>query len=118
MADDDGAALRAYHEQTKHSLASLRRDPHALDWDTMPRPFKVYPDLAPIPLPRDVEASSRPALASLADASGAGDAALDVRLLARLLYFSAGVLRHRTYPGGEIFFRAAACTGALYHIEL
>src|SRR5262249_26071512 len=29
-----------------------------------------------------------------------------------------GVLRHRTFPGGEIWFRAAACTGALYHVDL
>ena len=35
-----------------------------------------------------------------------------------LLYFSAGVTRRRTFPSGEIYFRAAACTGALYEIEL
>src|SRR5207248_1919091 len=35
-----------------------------------------------------------------------------------LLYFSAGITRRRAYPGGEIDFRAAACTGALYEIEL
>src|SRR4029077_17498355 len=35
-----------------------------------------------------------------------------------LLYLSAGITRHRKYPGGEIYFRAAACTGALYEIEL
>jgi SagB-type dehydrogenase family enzyme len=38
--------------------------------------------------------------------------------LARLLYFSAGITKQRAYPGGEIYFRAAACTGALYEIEL
>jgi SagB-type dehydrogenase family enzyme len=27
------------------------------------------------------------------------------------------VLRRRPYPGGEILYRAAACTGALYHID-
>jgi SagB-type dehydrogenase family enzyme len=39
-------------------------------------------------------------------------------LLASLLYFSAGITKRKQYPGGEILFRAAACTGALYHIEL
>jgi SagB-type dehydrogenase family enzyme len=39
--------------------------------------------------------------------------------LARLLHFSAGVTRKRVYPGGQtMYFRAAACTGALYHIDL
>jgi SagB-type dehydrogenase family enzyme len=38
--------------------------------------------------------------------------------LAVLLFLSAGITKRRTYPGGEIYFRAAACTGALYHIDL
>ena len=39
-------------------------------------------------------------------------------MIAQLLYLSAGITRHRKYPGGEIYFRAAACTGALYEVEL
>jgi len=39
-------------------------------------------------------------------------------MLASLLYFSAGITKRKAYPGGEILFRAAACTGALYHVEL
>jgi SagB-type dehydrogenase family enzyme len=38
--------------------------------------------------------------------------------LAELLFLSAGVTKRRQYPGGEMLFRAAACTGALYHIDL
>jgi SagB-type dehydrogenase family enzyme len=34
------------------------------------------------------------------------------------LFLSAGITRRRRYAGGEILFRAAACTGALYHIDL
>jgi SagB-type dehydrogenase family enzyme len=114
----DADAIRAYHEQTKHSPARLRSDPHGLDWANMPRPFKIYVDLDPIPLPRDFASSTWPALAAIGDAGrAAGGLPLDRRVLAHLLYFSAGVLRHRTYPGGEVFYRAAACTGALYHID-
>jgi SagB-type dehydrogenase family enzyme len=119
---DDGAAraMLEYHEVTKHSFDSVYRRPHHLDWDVMPRPFKVYPELEPLPLPRDFTSSPRPALAAVADpgASAAGAVALDRRLLAHLLYFTAGVLRRRTFPGGEVFFRAAACTGALHHVDL
>jgi SagB-type dehydrogenase family enzyme len=114
----DVDAIRAYHEQTKHSVARLRSDPHTLDWGNMPRPFKVYVDLEPLALPLDFASSTWPALAAIADRGrAAGGLPLDRRTLAHLLYFSAGVLRHRTYPGGEIFYRAAACTGALYHID-
>jgi SagB-type dehydrogenase family enzyme len=39
--------------------------------------------------------------------------------LAYVLLYAAGVTRRRFYPGhGEMLFRAAACTGALYHIDL
>jgi SagB-type dehydrogenase family enzyme len=50
--------------------------------------------------------------------SSRADAVPGVQDLARLLYFSAGITKQRAYPGGEIYFRAAACTGALYEIEL
>src|SRR4029453_13520321 len=114
----DVDAIRAYHEETKHSLARLRGDPHTLDWPNMPRPWKVYVDLEPLALPRDFASSTWPALAAIADRGrAAGGLPLDRRTLAHLLYFSAGVLGHRKYPGGEIFYRAAACTGALYHID-
>jgi SagB-type dehydrogenase family enzyme len=120
MSSDRGAALRDYHERTKHSFASVHRDPHSLDWDIMPRPFKVYTDLDAIPLPRDFMTSRRPALAAIAHPGDEPEDGppLDQAQIARLLYFSAGIVRHRKYPGGEIFFRAAACTGALYHIDV
>ena len=36
-----------------------------------------------------------------------------------MLFFSAGITRKRTYPGGgEIYFRAAPSTGALYQTEV
>ena len=120
MDNHDLAEIWAYHDGTKHSVESVYRSGHHLEWAIMPRPFKVYPDLEPIPLPQDFTSATRPALAALADRgtpSGEGPR-LGRTALARLLYFSAGVLRRKTYAGGEIYFRAAACTGALYHIDL
>ena len=38
--------------------------------------------------------------------------------LAKLLHYSAGITRTLRFDGGVMAFRAAACTGALYHIEL
>ena len=39
--------------------------------------------------------------------------------LAYALFYAAGITKRRVYPGyGEMLFRAAACTGALYHIDL
>jgi len=120
MNSDVSAAWR-YHNGTKHSVASLRAHRHYLDWETKPRPFKVYPTLEPIPLPRDLPASRMPALAAIAtlETSHSKDEYHpDLTTLTRLLHFSAGITRKKVYPDGqEHHFRAAACTGALYHID-
>ena len=120
MASSDVAAAREYHEATKHSLDSVRRDRHVLDWENQPRPYKVYTDLDPLPLPGEHVTSDAPALTVIA-ASEAGQAERrvpDLATIATILHYSAGITKHLRYPGGLMAFRAAACTGALYHIEL
>ncbi|MEE9235693.1 MAG: SagB family peptide dehydrogenase, partial [Candidatus Acidoferrales bacterium] len=108
-----------YHHGTKHSYESVRTNPHFLDWSNRPRPFKLYPALDPLPLPRDLPQTNVPALAALAPgAVPAGDVVPELSTLAHILYFSAGITRRKTYPVGEVLFRAASCTGALYEIEL
>jgi SagB-type dehydrogenase family enzyme len=116
---DIDAALK-YHEGTKHSYLSVRSNRHVLDWANQPLPFKVYPDIERIALPRDVPQTGVAALAAIsADVRvPSSDAVPDLQDLARILFFSAGITRQRKYTGGEIYFRAAACTGALYEIEL
>jgi len=108
-----------YHNATKHSYASIRSNLHSLDFANQPLPFKVYPTLEPLSLPSQVAQSGVAALSAIAGSVVAvTDAAPDLQAVAQLLYLSAGITRHRKYPGGEIYFRAAACTGALYEIEL
>jgi SagB-type dehydrogenase family enzyme len=58
------------------------------------------------------------ALSAISQSVPSSRADSDLQDLARILYFSAGITKQRKYPGGEIYFRAAACTGALYEIEL
>jgi SagB-type dehydrogenase family enzyme len=113
------AALK-YHEATKHSYLSVRSNRHVLDWANQPLPFKIYPDIERIALPRDVPQTGVAALAAISAnvRAPSGDAVPDLQDLARMLFFSAGITKQRKYPGGEIYFRAAACTGALYEIEL
>jgi SagB-type dehydrogenase family enzyme len=122
MTNRDIEAAWNYHNATKHSVARLRANPHSLDWENKPRPFKVYPKIEPIPLPREVPMAAVPALTALArkDVTSSGQAVTpDLVSLARLLHFSAGITRRRVYPSGEeVHFRAAACTGALYHIDI
>ncbi|HKV81932.1 MAG TPA: SagB/ThcOx family dehydrogenase [Candidatus Sulfotelmatobacter sp.] len=109
-----------YHDGTKHSYWSVRNHSHLLDWANRPLPFKIYPKIEPLPLPRDVPQTGVAALSAISEPvpSSRADAVPGVQDLARLFYFSAGITKQRAYPGGEIYFRAAACTGALYEIEL
>ena len=120
MKNRDTQASWSYHEATKHSYASVRANTHVLDWANRPLPFKIYPAIEPLTLPRDVTQTGVSALSAIAQhlRSPSGEGAPDFKDLSRLLYFSAGITRHRKYAGGEIYFRAAACTGALYEIEL
>ena len=114
----DHDASRRYHEVTRHSRESVRASSHGLDWSNKPEPFKIYPDLPVTPLPRDFPVPTMDALAAI---SGEVDAAapLDLERLAALLFFSAGVTRRQTYPGGGVmYFRAAPSTGALFQTEV
>jgi len=109
-----------YHDGTKHSYFSVHSNRHGLDWANRPLPFKVYPTVERIALARDVPQTGVAALAAVSAEVRAvsGDAVPELQDLTRLLFFSAGITKQRKYPGGEIYFRAAACTGALYEIEL
>jgi SagB-type dehydrogenase family enzyme len=88
----DVAAASEYHERTKHSLESVRRSAHRLDWENRPHPFKHYVGLEARALPRE---------------------------LAHLLQWGAGVVRTRTLPGGDVYsFRTYSSAGALYPVEV
>ncbi len=120
MANPDIQAAWKYHNDTKHSYWSIRNNPHFLDWVNRPLPFKIYTAMELFQLPRDVPQTGVAALSAISEPvpSSPADSVPRLQDLARILYFSAGITKQRAYPGGEIYFRAAACTGALYEIEL
>jgi SagB-type dehydrogenase family enzyme len=99
---------------------SIRTSPHLLDWNNKPLLFKIYPTLEVMRLPRDFRDSRVPALSAIAAnaAQAEAEAIPGLDTLAQILFFSAGVTKSKKHSQGETFFRAAACTGALYEIEL
>ena len=120
MPNRDLDATWKYHNGTKHSYLSLRVHPHFLDWENKPLLFKIYPTLEITRLPKDFRQTGVSALSAIASPGTAAQGEIQPSLedIAQLLFFSAGVTRSRKFPGGETFFRAAACTGALYEVEL
>ena len=117
-ANRDIRVARDYHDRTAHSDWSVRQSGHYLDWEIKPLPYKVYPDLPAIRLPRDLPLPAADALEALSGVSGSGGS-FTLEALATLLFFSAGLTKKKTYPGGEkMHFRAAPSTGALYQTEV
>jgi SagB-type dehydrogenase family enzyme len=122
VASENVEVARGYHERTKHSEERLRASPHHLDWENQPVPFKLYRDLEAIPLPRQLEPGTVSALRaislSVARETGPTEQVPGLHALARVLYYSAGITKVRRSPGGDVYFRAASNTGALYHVDL
>lgn len=110
-----------YHEDTKHTRARLGAIRRLPDPDNRPLPYKVYPTLTPLRMPSVFS----PGGLSTVQALGAGVRsaaphvpALDIDTLARVCLFSNGITRRVRRAGVETAYRAASCTGALYHLEL
>ena len=120
VMNGDLDATWAYHNGTKHSYQSVRSDRHYLDSQNRPLPFKIYTSLEPIPLSRAASGSEYPALKAISSPEHHVDdsSVPNMAMLAQLLYYSAGITRRKQYADREILFRAASCTGALYHIDL
>jgi SagB-type dehydrogenase family enzyme len=88
-----------------------------LDPANRPRPFKVYPDLEPVLLPRQILRSSRPASELLSGRRGP-PAELGDELLGTLLFLAAGVTRSTTRGDERVWFRAAMSAGNLHPVEV
>lgn len=121
VANRDTQAAWEYHDGTKHPNGGFLDWWYEFDPSLRPWPFKEYRDLPPRDLPLDTHELGVPALEAICVHDGAtGTAhAVDLPALTRLFYYAAGITKWLTRgPGEKIPFRAAACTGALYHIEI
>jgi SagB-type dehydrogenase family enzyme len=118
-ANSDISRAWNYHNTTKHSQWSVHSSRHYLDWANQPIPLKIYTTIDPIPLPRNTDQTGISALSAISAPEAASETNTIPSLadLARLLFFSAGITKKKSYTGGEIYFRAASCTGALYEFE-
>ena len=121
MSNNDSQMALRYHRETSHSLQSLRSNAWRLDWSNRPIAYKIYSSLEPLPLPGDFAPLPTTAFDAIASAGlvFAGEQVPDVETLARLCFFANGITKRGHLASGQAFaLRAAACTGALYHIEV
>lgn len=111
---------REYHVRTNHTPEGLRDDDFRLDHANRPRPYKRYVDLPVVELSGDGEPPTAPALSTIAtsrpnpsDTTTTGEP--DLHALCR---YAGGVMKTLERQGRPVRFRAAACTGKLYHVDL
>jgi SagB-type dehydrogenase family enzyme len=113
---------REYHERTKHSPRSVRERSVRMDPSNRPRPYKTYEDLPRVAPPGEPDPPDEPVLSAIAQPRAepscgptepSGDP--DVRTLC---HYAAGVTKELERRGRTMRFRAASCTGKLYHVDL
>jgi SagB-type dehydrogenase family enzyme len=118
MVDRKGVGALEYHERTSHTPRSVRRASPGLDFENEPRPYKRYEALPRVEL-GGIRPPQLPALSAIAEPGpdGSGSREPDLEALATLCYHAAGVTKRIRRGNREMEFRAAAATGALYHID-
>ena len=102
MTGESSYTARAYHEATKHHrgyVAASRR----VDATLVPKQYKRYMGVPEVTLPPPSTATAT---------------TFDAQTLSTLLHYTAGIVRRREVDGRTLEFRAASCTGALYHVEV
>src|SRR5690242_4096248 len=110
---------REYHESTKHSVESLRRERHLLDWANMPDPFRQYEGVPVLDLPADPPAPEVPALEVLQGGSGFNGASDGPTFLSQLLFYSAAISASKRVPstGYKYALRVNPSSGNLHPTE-
>jgi SagB-type dehydrogenase family enzyme len=99
---------REYHELTKHSVESLRRTQHYLDWANMPNPFRHYEGVPVLDLPADPPAPPISALQVLEGKTGNTLARDGAQFLSQLMFYSASISASKRVPS----------TGAVYALRV
>jgi SagB-type dehydrogenase family enzyme len=110
---------REYHEFTKHTVESLRRNPHILDWENMPDPFRHYEGAPLLDLPADPPPLETPVLQVLQGVSGVTSASNGPAFLSQLLFHSAAISASKRVPstGFRYALRVNPSSGNLHPTE-
>ncbi len=87
-----------YHDSTKHSVESLRKTPHRLDWPNMPDPFRYYEGVPVLDFPADPPFPKTPLLDVLHGTSEVTPAGDGSTFLSELLFYSAAISASKRVP--------------------
>jgi len=108
-----------YHEATKHSVESLARTRHILDWANMPDPFRHYEGVPVLDLPADPPFPEISALDVLQGRPGITSAGDGPAFLSQLLFYCAAIsaTKHVPSSGYKYALRVNPSSGNLHPTE-
>ncbi len=112
------ASAKQYHFKTSYDRYKMTG--HGLDWANQPDVYKLYPGIAPIDLPRDIDLP-QVKLSELLNKRISKDCRLpslskaDISRIFLLTYCLTATARH---GGSEFYYRSVASAGALYPAEM
>jgi SagB-type dehydrogenase family enzyme len=110
---------REYHDSTKHSTESLRRDQHMLEWANMPDPFRNYEGVPVLDLPADPPSPGVPAMEVLQGGGRPTCASDGSAFLSQFLFHAAAVSATKRVPaaGYQYALRVNPSSGNLHPTE-
>jgi SagB-type dehydrogenase family enzyme len=110
---------REYHELTKHSVESLRRTQHYLDWANMPNPFRHYEGVPILDLPVDPLPPKISGLEVLEGKTGNTSARDGAGFLSQLMFYSASISASKrvSSTGDTYALRVNPSSGNLHPTE-
>src|SRR5229473_27076 len=117
--DSSDMTWREYHELTKHSVETLRRTQHHLDWANMPNPFRYYEGVPIFDLPADPPPPRISALEVLEGKTGNTSATDGAKFLSQLMFYSASISASKRVPstGYSYSLRVNPSSGNLHPTE-
>src|ERR1700730_15326518 len=110
---------REYHELTKHSVESLQRTQHYLDWANIPNPFGHFGDVPRLYFPAGPPAPHMSVLEVLEGKTGNTSARDGAEFLSQLMFYSASISASKRVPstGNTYALRVNPSSGNLHPTE-
>ena len=113
---------REDHVRTNTTPRSVRESSVGMDTSNKPRPYKRYEDLPRLSPPGALDPPDEPVLSAIArsraEPACGSDAPRGDPDIHTLCHYATGVTKELERRGRTVRFRAASCTGKLYHVDL
>jgi SagB-type dehydrogenase family enzyme len=115
-AEQDAAAVLAYHQRSKHRLERYAPGPGFLDWASQPDPFRTFDGAARVPLPLCADALDTP-FSAIRCGALPPPRPLDPEGVATLLELSLGLSAWKSFRGSTWALRCNPSSGNLHPTE-